>query len=213
MATAQSQIYSLLRIYHFATAHLPIIYVVQIDQLFHRWKSSKYSITVHRRIVWLQIAYLETIQTFMSLLRKAQFFGYCAPYNYFPTTDPPIIHLLQIDKIFHKSKSSKYLLTVHRKIVWQLQITYFEIYRRFIWLLHKAQCFGYCASINLLLRISQLFMYCKSTNYLQTGIRLHNCLPCKENCMTTSNRLFGNISTIHMATAQSTIFGNCASII
>jgi len=51
MATAQSQIYSLLRIYHFATAHLPIIYVVQIDQLFHRWKSSKYSITVHRRIV------------------------------------------------------------------------------------------------------------------------------------------------------------------
>jgi len=31
--------------------------------------------------------------------------------------------------------------------------------------------------------------------------------------MTTSNRLFGNVSTIYMATAQSPIFRYCASII
>ena len=34
----------LLRIYHLATAHLPIIYLLQIGQLFHHWKSSKYLI-------------------------------------------------------------------------------------------------------------------------------------------------------------------------
>jgi len=37
MATAQSPIFSLLRIYQVATAHFPIINRVQIDQLFHHW--------------------------------------------------------------------------------------------------------------------------------------------------------------------------------
>jgi len=40
MATAQSTIFWLLCIYHLATAHHPIIYLLQIDQLFHDWKSS-----------------------------------------------------------------------------------------------------------------------------------------------------------------------------
>jgi len=32
-------IFRLLRIYDFATAHLPIIYVLHIDKIFHDWKS------------------------------------------------------------------------------------------------------------------------------------------------------------------------------
>ena len=50
MAAAQSQISWLLRVYNFATAHLPIIYVQQTDQLLHNRKSSKYLITVHREM-------------------------------------------------------------------------------------------------------------------------------------------------------------------
>ena len=108
MATAQSPIFWLMRIYHFATAHLPIIYLVQIDQLFH----------------------------------------YC--------------------------KSSKYLITVHRKILWQFQIAYLEIFLRFIWLLRKAQFLAIAHhTIILLLRITQIFVYCKSTNYFNTGNLLH----------------------------------------
>jgi len=75
MATAQSTIFLVLRIYNFPTAHLPIIYLLQIDQLFHLWKSSKYLITLHWKIVWqLHIAYLETFRRFICLLCKAQFF-------------------------------------------------------------------------------------------------------------------------------------------
>jgi len=40
MATAQSPMFWLLRIYQFATANLPIIYVLQIDKLFTDWYSS-----------------------------------------------------------------------------------------------------------------------------------------------------------------------------
>jgi hypothetical protein len=139
MATTQSTIFWLLRIYHFANAHLPIIYLLQIDQLFYQWKSSKYLITVHRKIVWqLLIEYLEIFRRFIWLLRKAQFFGYCASYNHFATSHLPNICLLQIDKLFQHWKSSTYLVTVRRKIVSKLQIAYFETYWRFIWLLLKA---------------------------------------------------------------------------
>ena len=95
---------------------------------------------------------------------------------YFPTANIPIISPLQIEQLFQHCKSSKYLITVHWKILWPLQIAYFEIFRRFICQLRKAQFCGHCASIILLLRISHLFMYCKSTNYFTTGNRLHNCL-------------------------------------
>jgi len=50
MAIAQSTIFWLVRIYHLATAHHPIMYLLQIDQLFQHWKSSKYLITVHRKL-------------------------------------------------------------------------------------------------------------------------------------------------------------------
>ena len=139
MATAQSPIFWLMRIYHFATAHLPVIYLVQIDQLFHHCKSSNYLITVHRKILWkFQIAYLKIFLRFISLLRKAQYFSYCASYNHFPTSHLPNICLLQIDKLFQHWKSSTYLVTVSRKIVWQLQIAYFETYPQFIRLLRKS---------------------------------------------------------------------------
>ena len=156
MATAKSTIFWLLRINHFATAHIPIIYLLQIDQLFHHWKSPTYLINLHWKIVWqLNIVYLETLRRFIRLLCKEQFFGYCASYNYFPTAHLPIICLLQIDQLFHNWKSSKYLASLPRKIVWQVQIAFLETFQRFIWLLRKAQLFRYCVSIILLLRSSQ----------------------------------------------------------
>ena len=99
---------------------------------------------------------------------------------YFPTANIPIISLQQIEQLFQHCKSSKYLITVNRNILWQLQIAYFEIFRRFKWQLRKAKFCGHYTSIILLLRISQFFMYCKSTNYFTTGNRLHNCLLCIE---------------------------------
>ena len=112
-------------------------------------------ITLHRKIVWqLLIAYLEIFQRFILLLRKAQFFGYCASYNHFVTAYLSNICLLQIDKLFQHWKSSTYLVTVRRKIVGQLLIAYLETFRRFIWLLRKAQFLGYSACFILLLRIS-----------------------------------------------------------
>ena len=145
---------------YFAAAHLPIICPLQIDQLFQQWKSSKYLFTVHRKVIWqLQIAYLETFQWFMSTaLRKI--FWLLRNYH-FATAHLPLICLLQIDQLFHQWKSSKYLLTVHRKIVWHFQIAYSKIFRRFNY---------YCATPNFLstahhtiiflLRISQLSVYC-----------------------------------------------------
>ena len=138
-------------------------------------------ITVQRKLAWqLQIAYLEIFRRFIWLLRKAQFFGSCAWYNYFATAHLPIICLLQINQLLHKLKSSKYFVSMHWKIVWQFQITYLDTFRLFIWLLRKALFLGYCASIILLLRISQLFIYSKSTNYFTTRNRLNISLLCIE---------------------------------
>ena len=133
---------------------------------------------MYRKIVWHQIAYLEIFRGFIWLLRKPQFFGYCATCNYFATAHLPIIWPQQIDLLFHLWDSSKYLLTLHRKIVWQLQIAYLEIFRRYIWLLRKAKLFGYCASYNYfptahlpiicLLQIDQFFHHWKSPKYLFT---------------------------------------------
>jgi hypothetical protein len=72
------------------------------------------------------------------------------------------------------------LVTVHRKIVCQLQIAYLEIFQRYIWLLRKAQFLGYWPIIIFVLRISQLFNNCQSTNYFITGNRLNIWLHCIE---------------------------------
>jgi len=112
---------------------------------------------------------------------QSPIFGYCAPYNYFPTAHLPIICLLQINQLFHHWKSPKYMITLHRNIVWLLQIAYLKIFPRFIWLLRKAQFLATAHhTIIFLLRISQLFVYCKSTNYLTTVIRLNIWLLCTE---------------------------------
>ena len=73
-----------------------------------------------------------------------------------------------------------------------------------------------------LLRIIQLFSYCISPKYLSTANR-QNISPmeiipilgysAEKNCIRTSNRLFGNISTIHIATAKGQFLGYCTSII
>jgi len=137
---------------------------------------------------------------------------------YFPTANIHTIYLLQIEQLFQNCKSSKYLITVHGKILWQLQIAYFEIFRRFIWQLRKAQFCGHCATIILLLRVSQLFMYCKSTNYFTTGNRLHNCLLCIEKFfdnfkspISKHNDLYGYCAKYNFLATAHLSFSNCAS--
>ena len=98
------------------------------------------------------------------------------------------------------------MITLHRKILCQLHIAYFELFRRFISLLRKAQFLGYYASMILLLRISN---YLWTANWLilsrlEIVYIIDHCA--QKTLMTTSNRLFGNISNIYKATAQSTIF-------
>ena len=93
--------------------------------------------------------------------------------------------LLRISQTFVSCKSTNYFNTGNRLLIWllcveKLSIAYLETFRRFTWLLRKAQFLFYCASIILLLRISKLFMYCISTNYFTTGNLLHNCLLCIE---------------------------------
>ena len=133
---------------------------------------------------------------------------------HFPTANIAIISLLQIEQLIQHCKSSKYLFTVHWKILWQLQIAYFQIFRRFIWQLRKAQFCGHCASIIFLLHISQLYMYCKSTNYFTTGNRLHNCLLCIEKfCGNFKSPIWKHINDLYGYYAKHNFLANCASII
>ena len=108
----QRPIFWVLRNYYFATAHFPVICLLQIDHLFHQCKSSKYLLTVHRKIVsHLQIAYSEKFRPFMTtaqskifcLLRIIQLFCYCASPNYLSTANRPIISPLEIVYIFDYS--------------------------------------------------------------------------------------------------------------
>ena len=137
-----------------ATAHHTIIFLLrisqffclqQIEKIFHQWKSSIYLLTVHRKILLQpQIAYLE---------RFNDLYGYSAQ-PIFPlihichlaTAHLPIIYLVQIEQLFRYCESPKYLITVQRKILWQHQIAYLEIFRRFICLLRKSPILYNCAS-------------------------------------------------------------------
>ena len=75
MATAQNPIFWLLRIYYFPTANISIIYLLRIEQLFRQWKSSKYFITVHRKIVYDKFE-LPIWKYFDDI------YGYCAKPNF-----------------------------------------------------------------------------------------------------------------------------------
>jgi hypothetical protein len=154
IATAQRPIFWLLRMYHLATAHLPIIYLEQIDQLYHHCECFKYLITVHRKIVWqLKIASLEIFRQFIWLLRKAQFFHYCASYNHL---------VLRISQIFVYFKSTNYFNTGN---LLHIRLLYVELlYENF-----KLPILKY--TIFRLPRIIQLFSYWASTNYLSTANR------------------------------------------
>ena len=132
IASAQSPIFRVLRIYHFATANLPN---------FMYCKSTNY-FTIGNRLYnslqWMEKLYdnfktpiWKHINDLYGNCAKEQFFWLLRIYH-LATAHHPIIYLLQIDQLFHHWKSSKYVITEHRKIVWQPQITYFEIFRRFI---------------------------------------------------------------------------------
>jgi len=131
-ATAQSQIFRYCASYnYFPTAHLPIICLLQIDKIFRQLKSSTCLFTLHRNIVEeLQIDYWETSTIHMATT-QSPIFRLIRIY-YFPTANAPIIFLLQIEQLFQHCKSSKHSIAVHRKSLWQLQIAYFEIFRRLI---------------------------------------------------------------------------------
>jgi len=104
--------FSLVRIYYFASANLPIIYLVQIEKLFHHWESSKHLITVLRKFfdnfyspIWKYYKDLHCYcaKPIFSLLRI----------YHFATAHLPIINLVQIDQICHDWESSKYLITFY----------------------------------------------------------------------------------------------------
>ena len=222
MATAQISIFWLLRTYHFATAHLPIIYVLQIDNLCHDCKSSTYLITVLRKIVGqFQIAYFEVFRGFIWLLCKAQFSGSCASYNYSATAHLPIICLLQ---------STNYFTTGNRLNIWLLCLE--KLYDNFkspVWKYFE-NLYAYCAKPSLLatahhtnillLRISQLFVYCKSTKFFTNGNCLNICLLCIEKLYVKFKSpiwihfvdLYGFCANQFLATAHLS-FCFCASII
>ena len=90
---------------YFPNAHFPIICLLHIEQFFHHFKSSTYLFTAHTEILCqLQIAYLETFQRFIWLLRKAQFFCFSAS----------IILLLRISQLFIYCKTNNYFNTENR---------------------------------------------------------------------------------------------------
>ena len=101
---------------------------------------------------------------------------------YFPTANISIIYLLLIEQLLQQWKSSTYLFTVHRKIV-------YDNFKLPIWK-YFDDMYGYCVKPNFLatvyhtsiftLRICQLFVYCKSTNNFSTGNRLYILLLCIE---------------------------------
>ena len=107
IASAQTSNFRLLRIYDFASVHLPIIYELQIDKLLHDWKSSTSLIIVHRKIVWqLQIPYSETFRAFMWPQRKSPIF--------LTTAHHAFIFLLRISQLFVYCKSTKYFTNGNR---------------------------------------------------------------------------------------------------
>ena len=114
-ANAQRPIFRLQRKDHFATVNPLILYLLQIDQLFHHWKSSHYLLTVLTKLY----------DTFKSHIPKHfdVLYGYCAKANFLGTAQPSFCYCAStnyfstaIDQLFHQWKSSNYLLTVHRKL-------------------------------------------------------------------------------------------------
>jgi len=149
MASAQSPIFWLLRIYHLPTEHLPVIYIVQIDQLFHHCEWSNYLIIVHRKIVWQhKIAYLEIFRQFILLLPKR---------NFLATPHHTIILLLRISQIFVYSKSTNYFNTGNLPHIWLLCVEI--LYGNFkspIWKYIK-DLYGYCAKP--IFRLMRIYLF------------------------------------------------------
>ena len=158
IASAQSAIFMVLRIYHFPTANLPN---------FMYYKSTNYFTTgnrLHNCLLWIEKLFGNISTIYIATPQKHNF--WLLRIYHLVTAHLLIIYLLQIDQLFHHWKSSKYLITLHWKILWQLHIAYLETIRRFISLLRKAQFLGYYASMILLLRISNYSKTClKRTLY------------------------------------------------
>ena len=102
MASAQSPTFRLLRMYDFPTANLPIIFVLQIEQLFQNWKSSKYLITVHRKILTASYPLFGNNSTIYMATAQSPIFA---------TAHHTIIFQLIISQLYVYCKSTNYLTT------------------------------------------------------------------------------------------------------
>ena len=112
IASAQSPIFRLQRIYYFATAH---------PQLFMNCKLTNYYTTgnrLHNCLLCIEKFYgnfqtpiWKHINDLYCYCAKAQFLA--TAHLSLATAHLPIICLLQIDQLFHHWKSSKYLITLH----------------------------------------------------------------------------------------------------
>ena len=158
IASAQSAIFMVLRIYHFATANHPNFMYCKSTNYFTTGNRLHNCLLCTEKLYNFQSPIWKHINNYFATAQKHNF--WLLRINYLATAHLPIIYLMQIDQLFHHWKSSKYLITLHWKILWQLHIAYLETFRRFISLLRKAKFLGYYASIILLLRIS---------NYLWTA--------------------------------------------
>ena len=155
IAIAQSTIFWLLRIYHLDTAHHPNIYLLQIGQLFHHWKSSKYLITLYWKIIWqtsnslfgnISTIYIGSAHHTINFpLHNSQLFAHCKSTNYFTTRNLLNLWLLCIEKLYDNFKS-----TICK-------------------LCNDLYC--YCAKPNFLATAHLSFCYCASLNYLSSANR------------------------------------------
>ena len=134
--------------------------------------------------------FLATVyHTSIFLLRISQLFVYCKSTKNFSTGNRLYILLLSIEKLYDNFKSP----------IWK----------------HINYLYGYCAKPNFYSTAHLLFSYCDYPKYLFTANRAVSSTleivkvfdySAQKNSMTNSNRLFGNNSTIYMATAEGPIF-------
>ena len=166
LAAAKSRIFTLLRIYYFPTANISIIYLF-IIYLFQQWKSSKYLITVHRKILYDNFK-LPIWKYFDDI------YGYCTKPNFLATVYHTSILLLLISQLFVSCKSTNNFSTGNRLYILLLCIE--KLYDNFkspIWK-HINYLYGYCAKPNFYATAHLLFSYCQYPNYLFTANRSIN---------------------------------------
>ena len=158
IASAQTPIFRLLRIYDFATAHLQLFMNCKLKNCFttgirlHNW-----SLCIENSYDNFKSPIWKTFPTYIRLLRKAQFFGYCTSYIHFPNAYLPIF--------FVYCKSTKNFTNGNHPNICLFCIE--KLYKNFkspIWK-HIDDSYRYCAKPNFLATAYLLFSYCECPYY------------------------------------------------